>query len=47
ISCIVLQPATQYELRPDVRTLLELQNELLGDIDTLIIPQTHRMWGCL
>lgn len=47
ISCIVLQPVTQYELRPDVRTLLELQNELLGDIDTLIIPQTHRMWGCL
>jgi 7-carboxy-7-deazaguanine synthase len=47
ISCLVLQPVTQYELRPDVRTLLELQNELLGDIDTLIIPQTHRMWGCL
>lgn len=47
ISCIVLQPVTQYELRPDVRTLLELQNELLGEIDTLIIPQTHRMWGCL
>ena len=47
ISCIVLQPVTQHDLRPDVRTLLELQNELLGDIDTLIIPQTHRMWGCL
>ncbi|WP_370573707.1 7-carboxy-7-deazaguanine synthase QueE [Methanomethylovorans sp.] len=47
ISCIVLQPVTQYELRPDVRTLLELQKELLGDIDTLIVPQTHRMWGCL
>jgi len=47
ISCIILQPVTQYELRPDVRTLLELQNELLGEIDTLIIPQTHRMWGCL
>lgn len=47
ISCIILQPVTQYELRPDVSTLLELQNELLGDIDTLIIPQTHKMWGCL
>lgn len=47
ISCLVLQPVTQYELRPDIRTLLELQNELLGNIDTLIIPQTHRMWGCL
>ena len=47
ISCLVLQPVTQNDLRPDVRTLLELQNELLGDIDTLIIPQTHRMWGCL
>lgn len=47
ISCIVLQPVTQHDLRPDVRVLLELQNELLGDIDTLIIPQTHRMWGCL
>jgi organic radical activating enzyme len=47
ISCIVLQPVTQFELRPNIRVLLELQNELLGDIDTLIIPQTHKMWGCL
>ncbi|MGB3906847.1 MAG: 7-carboxy-7-deazaguanine synthase QueE [Methanomethylovorans sp.] len=47
ISCIVLQPVTQHDLRPDARSLLELQNELLGDIDTLIIPQTHRIWGCL
>ncbi len=30
-----------------VKTLIELQSVLLEKIDTRIIPQTHRMWGCL
>jgi organic radical activating enzyme len=43
-STTQLQPsATQ----PSVRTLIELQSMLLEKIDTRIIPQTHRMWGCL
>lgn len=32
---------------PDLRELHRLQEKLLDRIDTRIIPQTHRMWGCL
>ncbi|MDD4496901.1 MAG: 7-carboxy-7-deazaguanine synthase QueE [Methanosarcinaceae archaeon] len=31
----------------DLRELHRLQKRLLDRIDTRIIPQTHRMWGCL
>ncbi|MEA1984275.1 MAG: 7-carboxy-7-deazaguanine synthase QueE [Euryarchaeota archaeon] len=47
ISCAVLQPVTQKAAASDVRSLLELQDRLLQNINTLIIPQTHKMWGCL
>lgn len=47
ISCVVLQPVTQSQYSANVQDLLDIQNELLGDIDTYIIPQTHKMWGCL
>jgi len=40
----VTQPS---EMQSSVRTLIELQSILLEKIDTRIIPQTHRMWGCL
>ncbi|WP_440953749.1 7-carboxy-7-deazaguanine synthase QueE [Methanococcoides sp. FTZ1] len=47
VSCMVLQPVTQKHLAPEIEFMLELQNRLLDSIDTLIIPQTHKMWGCL
>jgi organic radical activating enzyme len=47
ISCLVLQPVSQKELLPDQGRLIGLQERLLDHIDTKIIPQTHRMWGCL
>lgn len=54
VSCVILQPETVMESRErginaqsPVKTLIELQNMLLEKIDTRIIPQTHRMWGCL
>ena len=47
VSCVVLQPVTQKHLAPEIDVMLKLQNDLLGSIDTLIIPQTHKMWGCL
>lgn len=55
VSCIVLQPETslggevraQKFTQASVQTLLKLQKTLLELTDTRIIPQTHRMWGCL
>ncbi len=47
ISCLILQPVTQKSLQPDPGSLLKLQETFLNDIDTRIIPQTHKMWGCL
>ena len=49
ISCVVLQPVTQgATTKPaSVQFLMELQKNLLDEIDTRIIPQTHKMWGCL
>ncbi|MGP8321858.1 MAG: 7-carboxy-7-deazaguanine synthase QueE [Methanosarcinaceae archaeon] len=59
ISCVVLQPVTQgvdiatnvtpvKPVKPmSVHSLMELQKILLDEIDTRIIPQTHKMWGCL
>ena len=47
ISCLVLQPVTQKELLPEPKQLLELQENLLDYTDTIVIPQTHVMWGCL
>ncbi|MDW7732817.1 MAG: 7-carboxy-7-deazaguanine synthase QueE [Methanolobus sp.] len=47
ISCLVLQPVSQAEDLPKPGYLLDLQEKLLDQIDTKIIPQTHRMWGCL
>lgn len=55
VSCIVLQPETplggeartQKSTQVSVQTLLELQKNLLELTDTRIIPQTHKMWGCL
>jgi len=47
ISSLVLQPVTQKEKSVPVKFLLDMQEQLLDDIDTRIIPQTHRMWGCL
>ena len=55
ISCLILQPETltrklagtvQYTQRT-IQKILELQEKLLELTDTRIIPQTHRMWGCL
>lgn len=55
ISCLILQPETltrklagtvQYTQRT-IRKILELQEKLLELTDTRVIPQTHRMWGCL
>lgn len=37
----------QAKCAPDLRELHRLQEKLLDRIDTRIIPQTHRMWGCL
>lgn len=51
ISCVVLQPvtpgATTNVAPAPVQSLMELQKSLIDEIDTRIIPQTHKMWGCL
>lgn len=55
VSCVILQPETPIgsEVRntkftqASVQNILKLQKNLLEMIDTRIIPQTHRMWGCL
>lgn len=57
VSCIILQPETpigstaiiqQSQFTPtSVQKILKLQKNLLEFSDTRIIPQTHRMWGCL
>ncbi|WP_340818874.1 7-carboxy-7-deazaguanine synthase QueE [Methanolobus sp. WCC4] len=47
ISSLILQPVTQKEMQPEPGYLLELQGSLLNDVNTRIIPQTHKMWGCL
>jgi len=55
VSCIVLQPETPLGsavrtpgfMQASVQTIIKLQKTLLELTDTRIIPQTHRMWGCL
>lgn len=55
VSCIILQPETPAGSaartnRPSqeyIQKMLKLQRSLLELTDTRIIPQTHRMWGCL
>lgn len=47
VSCVVLQPVTQKHFSSGIGFLLQLQKDLLDSVDTLIIPQTHKMWGCL
>ncbi|MBP1908858.1 7-carboxy-7-deazaguanine synthase QueE [Methanolobus bombayensis] len=47
ISSLILQPVTQKDMQPEPGFLLQLQESFLNDIDTRIIPQTHKMWGCL
>lgn len=47
ISTLILQPVTQKDMQPEPGYLLSLQESFLNDIDTRIIPQTHKMWGCL
>jgi organic radical activating enzyme len=58
VSCVILQPETPIgrdvtNLRPSgsiqssVQNIMQLQKSLLEIIDTRVIPQTHRMWGCL
>ncbi|WMW22376.1 7-carboxy-7-deazaguanine synthase QueE [Methanolobus mangrovi] len=47
ISSLILQPVTQKDMQPEPGYLLSLQESFLNDIDTRIIPQTHKMWGCL
>ncbi|MEZ5335940.1 MAG: hypothetical protein R2741_12255 [Methanolobus sp.] len=47
ISSLILQPVTQKEMQPEPGYLLELQESFLNDVNTRIIPQTHKMWGCL
>lgn len=55
VSCIILQPETPVGsavrtprfTQASVQTILKLQKSLLELADTRIIPQTHRMWGCL
>jgi organic radical activating enzyme len=57
VSCIILQPETPIgseAINPQskftsasVEKILRLQKKLLELADTRIIPQTHRMWGCL
>jgi len=55
VSCIILQPETpacnaavaQYTDQTFIQKMLELQRSLLELADTRIVPQTHRMWGCL
>jgi 7-carboxy-7-deazaguanine synthase len=55
VSCVILQPETPIGRNPmnsqsiqvSVQRIMELQKSLLEIIDTRVIPQTHRMWGCL
>ncbi len=55
VSCVILQPETPFgrnlmnplSIQTSVQRIMELQKNLLEIIDTRIIPQTHRMWGCL
>ncbi len=47
ISSLILQPVTQKDMQPEPGYLLSLQESFLNDVDTRIIPQTHKMWGCL
>lgn len=55
VSCVILQPETPIgrdpmnprSIQASVQSIMELQKSLLEIIDTRIIPQTHRMWGCL
>jgi organic radical activating enzyme len=55
VSCIILQPETQIgslartqqSSQAYIQKMLKLQESLLELTDTRIIPQTHRMWGCL
>jgi len=55
VSCVILQPETPIgrdmmnpqSIQASVQNIMELQKSLLETIDTRIIPQTHRMWGCL
>ena len=54
VSCIILQPETtcnaavaQNTDQAYIQKMLKLQRSLLELADTRIVPQTHRMWGCL
>ncbi len=55
VSCLILQPETpigrdvmnSQSIQASVQNIMELQKNLLEIIDTRVIPQTHRMWGCL
>lgn len=55
VSCLILQPETPIgrgvmssrSIQASVQNIMELQKNLLEIIDTRVIPQTHRMWGCL
>ena len=55
VSCLILQPetpignvaTTQQFTKASVQKIMELQKSLLELTDTRIIPQTHRLWGCL
>lgn len=55
VSCIILQPETPIGTvirtprftQTYVQKILKMQKGLLELTDTRIIPQTHRMWGCL
>lgn len=48
ISGAILQPVTQGYNRPSVQHLLQIQKQLLDKgIYTKVIPQTHKMLGCL
>lgn len=53
VSCVILQPETcRFESVPipdplQVKALIKLQSAMLETVDTRIIPQTHRIWGCL
>jgi organic radical activating enzyme len=55
VSCLILQPETPAGTvirtprftQAYVQKILKLQKSLLELVDTRIIPQTHRMWGCL
>lgn len=55
VSCVILQPETPIgrdlmnpgSIQASVQGIMELQKSLLEIVDTRVIPQTHRMWGCL